>query len=386
MLLQRLGMLLQQCSQKKAFRHGIALHASVIKTGMDSDLILSNHLINLYAKCKDFESSHQIFDHMSNRNIVSWSAMISGYDQAGKPSMALDLFAQMPLQPNEYIYGSLISACATLFALTQGLELFRLMIKQGLDPDDPDEFTTASALAVSAELASFHYGGQIHAHLIRTRMVLDIVVYNAIINMYAKCGCSKYASHVFNLMPNRNLISYNTMIAAHGNHGHATAALEIFKRMRYEGFVADSVTFVGLLTACSHAGLAECYVKTSSFQNDCVIWGNLLSSCRLHKNVVVGERAAIKLLELQPGTSSPYVLLSNLYASDGRWEDVAEARKMLKCTGVKKEPGHSFIEVKGITEKFTVGDFSHAQIEEIMVTLESLNWMTKKLYMSAPFD
>ncbi|URE28659.1 hypothetical protein MUK42_33216 [Musa troglodytarum] len=593
MLLQRLGMLLQQCSQKKAFRHGIALHASVIKSGMDSDPILSNHLINLYAKCKDFESSHQIFDHMSNRNIVSWSAMISGYDQAGKPSTALDLFAQMPLQPNEYIYGSVISACATLFALTQGrqihghslkngygqisyvsnslmsmyikcdcfddalcifssisepnsvsynamitgfaetlkldkgLELFRLMNKQGLDPDEfsyvaligicssmedlhvgiglhcqtiklgldntafvgnvilmmystcglfeevekvfmsikekdvitcntfivacsncgehtkglmvykdmtatrnnfplsPDEFTTASALAVSAELASFHYGGQIHAHLIRTMMVLDIVVYNAIINMYAKCGCSKYASHVFNLMPNRNLISYNTMIAAHGNHGHATAALEILKQMRYEGFVADSVTFVGLLTACSHAGLvdeglvlfnsmqetygicpmiehlsclidmlgrsgrleeAECYVKTSAFQNDSVIWGNLLSSCRLHKNVVVGERAAIKVLELQPGTSSPYVLLSNLYASDGRWEDVAEARKMLKCTGVKKEPGHSFMEVKGIAEKFTVGDFSHAQIEEIMMTLESLNWMTKKLYMSAPFD
>ncbi|URE28661.1 hypothetical protein MUK42_33216 [Musa troglodytarum] len=191
----------------------------------------------------------------------------------------------------------------------------------------------------------------------------------------------------------RNLISYNTMIAAHGNHGHATAALEILKQMRYEGFVADSVTFVGLLTACSHAGLvdeglvlfnsmqetygicpmiehlsclidmlgrsgrleeAECYVKTSAFQNDSVIWGNLLSSCRLHKNVVVGERAAIKVLELQPGTSSPYVLLSNLYASDGRWEDVAEARKMLKCTGVKKEPGHSFMEVKGIAEKFTV--------------------------------
>ncbi|XP_042452300.1 pentatricopeptide repeat-containing protein DOT4, chloroplastic-like isoform X1 [Zingiber officinale] len=587
MLLRKLGMLLQECSTKRTFRLGVALHASVVKNGVESDLFLSNHLINMYAKCKDFESSNCIFDHMPIRNIVSWSALIAGYDQASNPSIALNLFAQMPFQPNEYIYGSIISSCATLFALAQGrqvhgqslkngyegisfvynslmsmyikcdcmddalrifrsilkpnsisynamitgfaekfkldksLELFRLMNQQGLHPDEfsyvallgicstvddlvlglelhcqtvkrgldttafvgnvilkmysicnlseevdkafmsinnkdiityntyidacsncqehmkglmlfremtvmennsslsPDAFTTASALAICAELALFHYGGQIHAHLVRTWMNLDIVLFNALINMYAKCGCSRYAMLVFDLMPINNVISYNTIIAGLGNHGHAMTTLEIFEQMKREGFTPESVTFIGLLTACSHAGLvdegltlfnsmeetygicpeiehlsclidmlgrsgrlleAEDYIKMSPYQNDYVIWGNLLSSCRLHKDVAIGERVAIKLLELQPSTSSPYVLLANLYASDGKWEGAAEARKLLRYSRVKKEPGYSLIEVKGVAEKFTVGNFSHEQIGEIVATLDSLHWITGKVH------
>ncbi|XP_042452310.1 pentatricopeptide repeat-containing protein At1g06140, mitochondrial-like isoform X7 [Zingiber officinale] len=536
MLLRKLGMLLQECSTKRTFRLGVALHASVVKNGVESDLFLSNHLINMYAKCKDFESSNCIFDHMPIRNIVSWSALIAGYDQASNPSIALNLFAQMPFQPNEYIYGSIISSCATLFALAQGrqvhgqslkngyegisfvynslmsmyikcdcmddalrifrsilkpnsisynamitgfaekfkldksLELFRLMnqqglelhcqtVKRGLDTTafvgnvilkmysicnlseeehmkglmlfremtvmennsslSPDAFTTASALAICAELALFHYGGQIHAHLVRTWMNLDIVLFNALINMYAKCGCSRYAMLVFDLMPINNVISYNTIIAGLGNHGHAMTTLEIFEQMKREGFTPESVTFIGLLTACSHAGLvdegltlfnsmeetygicpeiehlsclidmlgrsgrlleAEDYIKMSPYQNDYVIWGNLLSSCRLHKDVAIGERVAIKLLELQPSTSSPYVLLANLYASDGKWEGAAEARKLLRYSRVKKEPGYSLIEVKGVAEKFTVGNFSHEQIGEIVATLDSLHWITGKVH------
>lgn len=125
-------MLLQECSAKKAFRLGVALHASVIKNGVESDLFLSNHLINMYAKCKVLESSNCIFDHMPIRNIVSWSALIAGYDQASNPSIALNLFAQMPFQPNEYIYGSIISACATLFALAQGRQVHGQSLKNGI--------------------------------------------------------------------------------------------------------------------------------------------------------------------------------------------------------------------------------------------------------------
>nr|UPT49208.1 pentatricopeptide repeat protein AaPPR1267 [Agave angustifolia] len=126
---------------------------------------------------------------------------------------------------------------------------------------------------------------------------------------------------------------------------------------------------------------AEGHVNTSPFGDDPVIWGSLLSSCRLHGDVLVGERAARRLLELQPRSSSPYVLLSNLYASDGRWVSVAEARKLLKVSGVKKEPGYSLIAVKYVAEKFTVSDFSHARIAKILETLENLNSIGEKMYL-----
>nr|UPT48935.1 pentatricopeptide repeat protein AaPPR1109 [Agave angustifolia] len=208
------------------------------------------------------------------------------------------------------------------------------------------------------------------------------------------------------------MISWNTMIVALGNHGLGRLAVETFEQMKARKVTPDDVTFIGLLVACSHAGLAdegltyfnsmketygippkiehlsclidllgragrledaEGYVNTSSFGNDPVIWGSLLSSCRLHRDVLVGERAARKLLELQPSSSSPYVLLSNLYASDGRWDAVAETRKLLKGSGLKKEPGYSLLAVKNVAEKFTVGDFSHARVAAILETLENFN-------------
>ncbi|KAJ4966158.1 hypothetical protein NE237_018007 [Protea cynaroides] len=581
-MVQSFGFLLHQCSKARAFRHGQPLHAAIIKTGNQADIFLSNHVLNMYAKCDDINAARQAFDEMSERNLVSWSALISGYDQAEEPAMAINLFSMMPTEPNEYIYASVISACASLLASTQGkqvhaqtlksgympisfvsnslismymncglcndassiftsisepnsvaynamitgfaenmqperaFEVFKLMHQQGVVPDrltfvgilgicndkehlwrgmelhcqsiklglettafvgnviltmysrcklieeaektfeaiekkdviswntlitacshcedyakslrifremgnavgiKPDDFTFASALAASAGLSSGRHGGQIHAYLIRTRPNQDVGVGNALMNMYAKCGCIEYAKSVFNRMIHRNLVSWNTVIAAFGNHGLGREAIELFEQMNSKGLHPDSVTFVGLLIACNHAGLldegrayfksmkevygispeiehvsclidllgragkleeAEELMKRFSFGNDVVILGSLLSACRLHGDVVVGERVASQLMELQPVTSSPYVLLSSLYASDGRWDGVAEAWKMLKGSTVKKEPGHSLIEVKGTIEKFTVGDFSHSRMEEMKDILGSLGWAVRQ--------
>ncbi|XP_072990291.1 pentatricopeptide repeat-containing protein At4g33170-like [Typha latifolia] len=585
MILLKLGGLLQQCSKLKSYVNGTSLHAALVKAGGESDLFLCNHLVNLYAKCDEFEAAHQMFDNMPRRNLVSWSAMVSGYDQAGKPSLALSLFAKMEFRPNEYIYASVIRSCARLLAIAQGeqvhadalkagysgisfvsnsllsmymkcgcfneaysvfstmsepnsvsynamitgfvdnsqmekgLELFGVMNRQGLHMDQfsfvavfgtctnmedldtgirlhcqtiklglditafvgnviltmyskcssisevekvfesieekdvitwntyivacsysgehgkglmvfkkmremenefgvsPDDFTLTSALAACAELALIRYGGQIHAQQIRNRVDIDVGVGNAIINMYAKCGCIKHASCVFHLLPSRNLFSWNTIIVGLGNHGHGNRAVELFEQLRLTGISPDSITFVGLLAACNHAGLvdeglayfnsmkviygispgiehlsclvdllgragrleeAEDYLQISPFRNDSVVWGSLLSSCRIHKDVVIGERVARKILELQPRTSSPYVLLSSLYASDARWDGVAAAWKLLKDSGVKKEPGYSIIEVKGIMQKFTAGGFSNGKIEEVVETLEILACKAKE--------
>ena len=578
MITETLSSLLHQCSKSKALRCGLSLHAAVLKTCIQLDVFMSNHVLNMYAKCGQITFARHVFDEMLEKNLVSWSAMISGYDQAGEPQMAIDLYSQMLLVPNEYIFASVISACASLSALTQGqkiharslkfgyesisfvsnslismymkcnqcsdafsvftntpepnrvsynalitgfvanqqlergFEIFKHMLQQGLIPDRfafmgllgictttenlkrgtelhcqtiklnldstpfignvimtmyselnlleeaekafklieekdviswntfiaacshsddhekglrvfkqmieetnirPDDFTFSSALAACAGLASMRHGKQIHAHLLRTRLYQDLGVDNALVNMYAKCGCISSAYDIYIEMVHHNLVSWNTIIVGFGNHGLGEKAVELFEQMNATGIQPDSVTFIGLLTACNHAGLvdkgqvyfnsmeetygitpdiehfsclidmlgragrlneAEEYMRKFPFWNDPVVLGSLLSASRLHGDVVIGERLARWLLTRQPVTTSPYVLLSNLYASDGMWDSVAEARKMLKGSSLKKEPGHSLIEVSGIVEKFTIGDFTHSRSKEIEGILKTLSW------------
>ncbi|KAL5541134.1 hypothetical protein UlMin_044381 [Ulmus minor] len=576
MIPESISSLLHRCSKVKALIHGTSLHAAVFKTGMQSDVFISNHVLNMYAKCGNMTSARRVFDEMSERNIVSWSAMISGYDQAGEFLMSLDLFAQMRLVPNEFVFSSVISVCANLTALSpgqqihaysqkvgyasisfvsnslismymkcghfsdavsvfestsepnsvsynalingfienklpeKGFEVFKCMQRQGLVLDRfsfvgaleicsfsnnlltgmalhcqtikrkldtnpfvgnmiitmysvfnlveeaekafrlieekdviswnilitacshsvdhekglrifeemtkkhsviPDDFTFASVLAACAGLASIQYGKQVHAHLIRTRIYQDVGVGNALVNMYAKCGSIRYAYDVFTRIPHHNLVSWNTMIAGFGIHGLGARAVDIFEQMMENWVKPDSVTFIGLLMACNHAGLvemgkvyfnsmedtygiapdlehfsclidilgragrlteAEEYMRKFPFGHHPVVLCSLLSACRLHGDVVFGAHVARDLLKLQPVTTSPYVLLSSLYASDDMWDNAAEARKMLNGRGLRKEPGYSLVEVNGSFEKFTVGNLSHSRIEEIKDTLRTL--------------
>ncbi|KAB1204286.1 hypothetical protein CJ030_MR8G020403 [Morella rubra] len=583
MISQSIGSLLHHCSKIKAFRHGLSLHAAAFKTGLQSHIVIANHILNMYAKCGNIAFARRMFDEMSARNLVSWSAIISGCDQVGEHSTALDLFSKMRLVPNEYVFASAISACASLMALLQGqqihaqslkfgyvsvsfvsnslismymncgqcndalsvytsisepnsvsynaliaglaenrllekgFEVFKLMHRQGyvvdrftvvgaleictdlgelavgtalhaqtikLELDStpfvgnvimsmyarfncinevekvfgivgeqdviswntfinayshcedhakglsvfkemasdrgvrPDDFTFTTVLAACAGIASIRHGKQIHAHRIRTRLYQDVGVGNALVNMYAKCGSIEYAFCVFNKMLHRNILSWNTMIAGFANHGLGGRALDLFEQMKAMGLKPDSSTFVGLLMACNHAGLvnegefifssmeetyeispdiqhfsclidmlgragrlteAEMYIKKFPFGHDPVVLGSLLSACRLHGHVVIGERMARQLLKIHPLSSSPYILLANLYASDEMWGDVAEARTMLKGSGLRKTPGHSLIEVKGIFEKFTLGDFSHSRLDAIKNILRTLNWAMREV-------
>ncbi|XP_041019162.1 pentatricopeptide repeat-containing protein At2g13600-like [Juglans microcarpa x Juglans regia] len=586
MIREAIGSLLHHCSKTKAFRHGLSLHAAAFKTALQFDIIIANHILNMYAKCGNIVSARRVFDEMSERNLVSWSAMISGCDQVGEHPMALELFSKMRPAPNEYVFASAISASASLMAMPQGqqlhakslkfgyasvsfvcnslismymkcgrcndalsvytstpepnsvscnalisgfvdngqlergFEVFKLMHQQGFVPDRftfvgaleictdsndcvmgtalhaqtvkleldstpfignvmismysrfslideaekvfrliklkdviswntiiaayshcdehskglsvfkgmandyyvrPDDFTFASVLAACASLASIRHGKQIHAHIIRTRLYQDVGVGNALVNMYAKCGSIGCAHNVFNRIHHRNNFSWNTMIAGFANHGLGEWALDLFEQMKAMGLNPDSVTFVGLLMACNHAGLvdkgevlfnsmekdygitpdiqhfscfidmlgragrlrtAEEYIKKFPFGHDPVVLGSLLSACRLHGDIVIGEWLAKQLLKTQPVTSSPYVLLANLYALDEMWGDVAEARNMLKGSGLRKTPGHSLIEVNGNFEKFTIGDFSHTRIHGIKNILRTLNWAVREVFLA----
>ncbi|KAJ7979410.1 putative Pentatricopeptide repeat-containing protein [Quillaja saponaria] len=578
MIPEAIGSLLHQFSKTRAFRSGLSLHTVVLKNGLQSDVFVSNHVLNLYAKCGNFSFARQVFDEMSERNLVSWSAMISGYDQCGEHLMALDLYSQLRLVPNEYIFASAVSACGSLREVVQGkqihaqsvkfgyasisfvsnslismymkcgqcsdalsvsastlepshvsynalitgfidnkqsekgFEVFKHMHQKGFVPDQftfvgllgfctesddlrmgmllhcqtikikldstafignvimtmyarfklieeaerafklieekdviswntmitaysycddhgkvleifkemkheygirPDDFTFSSILAACAGHAPIRYGKQIHGHLLKTRPYQDVGVGNALVSMYAKCGCIGYGYTVFKKMLRHNLVSWNTIIAGFGNNGLGGRAIEVFEQMKTLGVKPDSLTFVGLLVSCNHAGLvdkgkdyfnsmdeiygispnvlhvsclvdmlgragrlseAEDNMKKFHYENDPIVLGSLLSACRLHGNVVIGEPLARQLLQLQPQSTSPFVLLSNMYASDEMWDDVADARKIMKGSGLRKEAGHSLVEVKGNFEKFIKGDFSHLRNEEIKDILRTLNW------------
>ncbi|CAN0926563.1 Putative pentatricopeptide repeat-containing protein At3g15130 [Linum grandiflorum] len=572
-----IGFLLHQCAKLKAYTRGLTLHAVAYKSGIHSDVIVSNHVLNMYAKCGKMFHARKVFDEMPQRNLVSWSAMISGYDQVAEHSLALDLYSQMCLRPNEYIFASAVSACAGLTALVagqqlhgqslklgcasisfvanalismymkcgqcsdallvhsgvldptlvsynalisgfadsgqsqKGFETFKLMQQHGLVADEftlagmlkicsdsadqwkgpllhchsvklkldstafignaiikvysnlklveeaekvfwkiedkdliswntiltacshcddhvralnvfrvmltehnlhPDDFTFSGALAACAGLASLQHGKQIHSHLIRTKLHTDVGVNNSLVNMYAKCGSIGNSYNVFKSMDTRNLVSWNTIIAGYGIHGLGAKALELFQDMKTEGIRPDSVTFLTVLTACNHSGLvdegqlcldsmvdtygivpdtehlsslidllgragslqkAEEYIDRFQFGNDPIVLGSLLSGCVSHGDVSMGERLGKRLLKLQPVTTSPYVLLSNLYASGEIWQGVAEAKRMLKVSGLKKEPGFSLIELDGAFEKFSKGDLSHSRIRDIKNTLTTLS-------------
>lgn len=244
-------------------------------------------------------------------------------------------------------------------------------------------------------------------------MGLQETVYigTSVVDMYCKCGRIEAAKRAFNQMKEKNVKSWSAMVAGYGAHGHAKEALDVFYRMNSAGVKPNYITFVSVLAACSHAGmldegnywfsamenkfgiepgvehygcmidllgragrLGEAYnlIKKMKVKPDFVIWGSLLAACRMHKNVELGEISARKLFELDPKNCGYYVLLSNIYADAGRWEDVERMRIFMKNRGLMKPPGFSLVEYKGRVHVFMVGDVEHPEHEKIYAYMEKL--------------
>nr|UPT49203.1 pentatricopeptide repeat protein AaPPR1216 [Agave angustifolia] len=201
MILQKLGGLLQQCSRTRASKSGLSVHSILVKMGLEDDLFICNHLINMYAKCNNFESAHRIFNGMRERNLISWSALIAGYDQAGRHTMAIDFFTRMKLQANEYIYASILSSCGSLSALPQGK--------------------------------------QVHAHALKRGYNNISFVSNSLMSMYMKCDCFENAFSIFSNLQEPNSISYKVMITGFVENSQVDRGLELFKLMRQQGLQTD---------------------------------------------------------------------------------------------------------------------------------------------------
>lgn len=386
--------------------------------GIDMNYFVKTALLDMHAKCGNIKIAKRIFDELGkNRNVVSWNAMISAYTRAGELKSSRELFDKMP-ERNVVSWNSMISGYAQNGQSAEAIQLFKQMIRTANSNDlKPDEVTMAVVISACAHLGALELGSWVVKYMIENHIKLSISGYNSLIFMYAKCGSMRDAEKVFQGMEERDVVSYNTLIAGLAAHGNGNQALKFMSKMREEGLEADRITYIGVLTACSHSGLlkegrqvfesiktpgvdhyacmvdllgrmgqldkAKRLIDSMPIEPHAGVYGALLNASRIHKRLDLGEFAADKLFQLEPNNSGNYILLSNIYASAGRWEDVSRMREIMRQLGVKKTTGWSWVEYKGKMHKFIVGDRSHELTAEIYRLLGKLGRKMRSLgYMA----
>eukprot|EP01018_Ginkgo_biloba_P018360 Gb_34963 [translate_table: standard] len=370
-------------------------------------------MVSGYAQNGNVDEALKLFQQMPERDAVAWNAMIAGYAQNGHVDEALKLFLEMPGK-DVFSWNAMIAGYGQNGHFDEALELFRQMQLTGVKADSD---TFASILSACANLAALEHGKDVHKIINRSGFESNVFVASALVDMYAKCGSIEIARQVFDKMPRRDVVSWNSMIVGYAIQGYGKEALQLFEQMRHSGIKPDHVTFVGILSACCHAGLVcdgwryfNCmsrdYRITPAIEHYCCmvdllgraghldeaqdlinkmplkpnvsVWGSLLGACRIHTNIKIGKYVAERLFELDPKNAAHYVLLSNMYAAAGRWDDVEKVREMMKERKVKKKPGCSWIEVKNKVYSFVVGDRSHPQMQKIYLELERLSVRMKE--------
>ncbi|XP_010549219.1 PREDICTED: pentatricopeptide repeat-containing protein At1g25360 [Tarenaya hassleriana] len=409
--------ILSACADGGLLQMGKQMHAYIQKRerqcSRDFSLPVENAFVTFYYKCGKVDEARAIFEKMPTRDVVTWNALLSAYISAGHIGEAKLLFEEME-ERNLLSWVMMISALAQSGS-GEGLKLFSLMKKEGFEPCD---YAFAGAISSCAAVGSYSNGQQYHAQLIKLGFDSSLSAVNALITMYARCGCVEESRRVFLTMSYLDPVSWNALIAALGQHGHGVEAVEVYEEMLKEGISPDRITFLSVLTACSHAGLveqglkyfdsmktlysippgddhyarvidllcrsgkfsdAEDIIKSMPFEPTLQIWEALLSGCRNHGNTELGILAAEKLLNLVPEHDGTYVLLSNIYAAAGLWEEKARVRKLMRDRGVKKEPGCSWIEVKNQVHTFLVDDTKHPEGRAVYNYLEELGMEMRKL-------
>lgn len=371
------------CAGKFAVFECKQLHAFSVKASMDSNVFVGTALLDVYGKCGFIKEASSVFECMPERSLVTWSSMMAGYVQ-----------------------NALYEEALILFHKAQILEL------------EADPFVFSSAICACAGLASLIEGNQVHAVLSKAGFGSNIFINSSLIDMYSKCGAIGEAYTLFQSVEDRNVVLWNAMISGFARHARSLEVMILFEKMQQIGMFPNEVTYISVLSACSHMGLVENgrkyfelmrtehnvlpnvmhystmvdilgraglivaahnLIEDMPFSATASMWGSLLASCRIHGNLQLAEVAAEHLFELEPDNAGNHILLSNIYAANKKWEEVARTRKVLKESEVKKERGKSWIEVKNTVHSFMVGERNHPRITEIYLKLDDLVKELKKL-------
>ncbi|XP_072953845.1 putative pentatricopeptide repeat-containing protein At3g08820 [Typha angustifolia] len=475
---------LKACARLLDLHTGLRIHTHILKSGFDSDVFVKTSLVCLYAKCCFLEDAQKLFDEMPVRNVVSWTAIISGYIEGGRLEESLGMFRralEMDLRPDTFTIVRVLTACSqsgnlrtgewvhryveekgmgrNVFVATslmdmytkcgkmerarsvfdgmvekdvvswsamiggyasngfprEALELFFQMRKANLRPDC---YAMVGALSSCARLGALELGRQVSCLMHMDDFLTNTVLGTALIDMYTKCGSTAQGWAVFQRMREMDIIAWNAMISGLAMTGHGKVSFGLFGQIEKKGIRPNDNTFIGLLCSCTHTGLVEdgrryfdymtrvyaispriehygCmvdllgraglleeahqWIKEMPVEANAVVWGALLSGCKIHRDTRMAEHVLKQLIQLEPRNSGNYVLLSNIYATSGRWDDAAKLRIDMKEKGIEKTPGCSWVEQKGVVHEFRVGDKSHPLTEQIYAKLDELGKQLKAL-------
>ncbi|RWR84944.1 pentatricopeptide repeat-containing protein, chloroplastic-like protein [Cinnamomum micranthum f. kanehirae] len=427
---------LKACGKALAYEEGRQIHAQVLKLSLLIDPFVSNSLLRMYLelgetriarwvfermphrdivswnslivgyfKARETESARKLFEEMPEKDLVSWNSMLDGYVKCGKCDLAVEVFERMD-QRDVVSWTTMISGFALNNHPNEAIELFKKMLGLGMRPDVA---AIVSVLSAVADLGFVEEGKWIHEYVCRNKISLSFgFLGSALIDMYSKCGYIDNAYHVFRSISKRRRVGdWNSMISGLAIHGLGREALEIFHEMERTEIEHNEITFLGIMTACSHGGLvqegrfyftefrekyhmvpkiqhygclidllgraghveeAHGIIEEMPMEADVLAWKSLLSASVKHGHLGLGKHAALRAIELAPDDSSCYVLLSNIYAKAGRWADVAKTRLVMKERGVRKIPGCSTIIVDGRTHEFLVGKGMDLRYKEIVLS------------------
>uniref|UniRef100_A0A2P2P0U3 DYW domain-containing protein n=1 Tax=Rhizophora mucronata TaxID=61149 RepID=A0A2P2P0U3_RHIMU len=451
---------------------GRELHGYMMRTEYGGDVSVFNSLIQMYSSLGCLEEAEKVFSRMESRDVVSWTAMISGYENNFLPGKALETYKIMEsegIMPDEVTIASVLSACACLGQLDAGMELHELACRTGLIsytivanslidmyskcrcidkalevfhliPDKnviswtsiiagfrinnrslealiyfrqmrhylkPNTVTLIAVICACARIGALMCGKEIHAHALKTTEY-DGYLHNAILDMYVRCGRMRPALNQFN-SHTEDVGAWNILLTGCAQRGQGQRAMELFHRMLKYKIHPNEVTFISLLCACSRSGMVSkgleyfnnmnlkysvppnlkhyaCvvdllgraghledayeFIEKMPMKPDQSTWGALLNACRLHQQVQLGELAARHIFKEDTKSIGYYILLCNLYADSGKWDEFAKVRRTMKEEGLILDPGCSWVEVKGKVHAFLSGDIFHPQIKEINVVLE----------------
>ncbi|XP_054824657.1 pentatricopeptide repeat-containing protein At3g29230-like [Prosopis cineraria] len=470
-------LLMKICAEVRSVREGEKSHARIVKFGFELDLFTRNSLIHMYSVCGrigdarllfdsgsvldlvsynsmidgyvnnkdigaarklfdemserdvfswnsmiagyvgigDLEAAQDLFDRMPKKDVVSWNSMIDGYAKTGNVSLAREFFDRMPVR-NVVSWNSIMALYVRFKNFSECLRLADRMMERG--EALPNEATLVSVLTACANLGRLDTGFWVHSYIKSKGIKPDVLLSTSLLTMYAKCGAVDMAKDVFDEMPIKSVVSWNSMIIGYGLHGDGEKALELFMEMEKKGPQPNEATFVCILSACTHAGMVmegwwyfdlmrrvykmepnvehygcmvDLLARAGLMRNSeelirkipikseggSALWGALLSACRTHLDSELGKIVAKRLIELKPQDIGPYILLSNIYAAEGKWDDVEQVRLVIKEKGLQKQSASSLVHLEDFESKNILGNNSVSRKRIVYSMLNELGTQMK---------
>ncbi|XP_020581372.1 pentatricopeptide repeat-containing protein At5g66520-like [Phalaenopsis equestris] len=408
-----LPFLLRSCSSLRLPNPGTSLHCHSTKLGLERDIFITNNTITMYSTLLDMPSAQRVFEeHIESADVVTWTALITGYSNIGAIDVARSLFNRAPSRNlvtynamlagyaragrtlearhlfdemtvrNSASWSSLISGFVQAGLTKTALAIFHKMARQSVQPNEPLLVSTISACS---QLRALEHGRSVHRYIETLGINITVIIGSALVDMYGKCGGIKEAIHIFNTMPERNIYTWNSIITGLAMNGAGRQVLTLFYKMTLAGVSPNNITFIDLLSACSHNGLVEegrmvfdemtrvygivpeeehygCmvdllgraglieealdFIGRMPIEPHPGVWGALAGACRIHGEMELGEEISRWLIELEPSHGGRYIHLSNIYGDGRRWNEMAMVRRVLKERRAVKPPGGSSVDVQ----------------------------------------